>query len=79
MRNPSSWGMHQLEIFNEKKSSFSKTMYLTKRHGVADRAEDIECAMFGTDNIPLNKKCFKLKKNRLFPKGSAVQGIESQL
>ena len=40
MRNLSSWGMHQLEIFHEK-SSFSNKMYLVKHKGVADRAKTL--------------------------------------
>ena len=41
MRNLSSWGMHQFEIFHEK-SSFSKIMYLIKHKGVTDRANKLE-------------------------------------
>ena len=41
MRNLSSWGMQQVEIFM-KKLSFSKIMYLAKHKGVADSAKKLK-------------------------------------
>ena len=54
MRNLSSWGMHQLEIFHEK-SSFSHKMYLVQHKGVADRAKDWEVPI-ASSLIHMNRK-----------------------
>ena len=45
MRNLSSWGMHQLEIFNKKKHLFPKrcTLQGIRDSHVAEKLTDTEC------------------------------------